>query len=181
MEAGILISDIGYQNCGLRPSTSDLRYPTSDTRLYNQFVGQLDQAIARWRVNNNGKVPSDSDIIRIGRDVLSPNQSFSSADTPVLRTRLTRDDWRDRDAVPTTASHWPNNSATNYSISDDKNTSTNINTDTNVIESNPKREQEDTAVDSRDTSMLGPVWTLRMVPSVMKTATGTRLSPRAPG
>ena len=47
----------------------------SQHQEYNQFVGQLDRAITNWRQNNSGKIPSDSDIIQIGRSMLFPDES----------------------------------------------------------------------------------------------------------
>jgi hypothetical protein len=41
---------------------------------YNQFVGQLSTAIDAWRQNNSNKIPSDSDIIQIGRGILFPGE-----------------------------------------------------------------------------------------------------------
>ncbi len=41
---------------------------------YNAFVGQFGQAIENWQQNNGNKIPSDPDIIQIGRGILFPDQ-----------------------------------------------------------------------------------------------------------
>ena len=44
-------------------------------RKYNLYLGNLTQAIDNWRQNNNGKVPGDFDLLKIGREMLMPGQT----------------------------------------------------------------------------------------------------------
>ena len=48
---------------------------------FNRFIGQFDRAITNWQQNNNGKIPSDSDVINIGKSVLFPGGPPQTAGT----------------------------------------------------------------------------------------------------
>jgi hypothetical protein len=53
---------------------------------YNQYLGNLSNAIDIWRRNNNGKVPSDADLLKIGREMLMPEAPTRAGETEASRS-----------------------------------------------------------------------------------------------
>jgi hypothetical protein len=122
----------------------DLTSPSPpEQQKWNVFVGKFGQALDDWRKNNNGKIPTNMQKREIGQGILFPNAApgspppLAAATSAVVQppTPAAADAGFCRDgAIP------PGVGAINP-VPEDANTSSNNNTDTNVLKSNGKSDQ----------------------------------------
>ena len=104
-----------------------------DQQKWNGFVSRFGQAMDDRRQNNDEKIPTDMQKREIARGILFPNGPTSVGAQPPQAAMSTFHDW---DAAPAQASSSPEAVAINNPPQQDTNTGRNINTDTNVVNSN---------------------------------------------
>ncbi len=73
-------------------------------KKYNDFVGAFGNALDTWRQNNQGKVPGDTDVRGVARDILFPPEVLTPAGQTVREAKSAAADMAEKPEIPPEAS-----------------------------------------------------------------------------